>query len=54
VSSIGEERESNPHFHGVSRASFASLQVNDGLPGILPIAIEANRHCGRLIRARAA
>lgn len=54
VSSIGEERESNPHFHGVSRASFASLQVNDGLPGILPIAIEANRHCGRLIWAQAA
>jgi glyoxylase-like metal-dependent hydrolase (beta-lactamase superfamily II) len=54
VSSIGEEREGNPHFHGVSRDSFASLQANDGLPGILPIALEANRYCGRLIRAQAA
>lgn len=51
VSSIGEERESNPHFHGVSRDSFASVTVDKGLPGILPIAIEANRHCGRLMRA---
>lgn len=51
VSSIGEERESNPHFHGVSRDSFASVTIDAGLPGILPIAIEANRHCGRLMRA---
>ncbi|MEW6512584.1 MAG: MBL fold metallo-hydrolase [Pseudomonadota bacterium] len=54
VSSIGEERESNPHFHGVSRDSFVSLKNDDGLPGVLPIALEANRHCGRLIRAMAA
>lgn len=54
VSSIGEERESNPHFVGVSRDSFASGVIDEGLPGILPIAIEANRHCGRLIRAQAA
>lgn len=51
VSSIGEERENNPHFHGVSRDAFATLGNDDGLPGILPIAIEANRHCGRLMRA---
>jgi glyoxylase-like metal-dependent hydrolase (beta-lactamase superfamily II) len=50
VSSIGEERESNPHFHGVSRDSFASVTIDEGLPGILPIALEANRHCGRLLR----
>jgi glyoxylase-like metal-dependent hydrolase (beta-lactamase superfamily II) len=50
VSSIGEERESNPHFVGVSRDSFASVTIDAGLPGILPIALEANRHCGRLIR----
>jgi sulfur dioxygenase len=54
VSSIGEERESNPHFIGVSRDSFASVQIDAGLPGILPIALEANRHCGRLVRAQAA
>lgn len=53
VSSIGEERESNPHFVGVSRDSFASVTVDVGLPGILPIALEANRHCGRLMRAPA-
>ena len=51
VSSIGEERENNPHFHGISRAAFATLGDDEGLPGILPIAIEANRHCGRLIRS---
>lgn len=50
VSSIGEERESNRLFHGVSRDSFATLEANDALPGILPIAIEANRNCGRLLR----
>jgi glyoxylase-like metal-dependent hydrolase (beta-lactamase superfamily II) len=54
VSSIGEEREGNPHFHGVSRDAFATLGNDDGLPGILPIALEANRYCGRLIRAQAA
>jgi len=53
VSSIGEERESNPHFVGVSRAAFATLKNDDDLPDILPIALEANRHCGRLIRAQA-
>lgn len=53
VSSIGEERECNPHFVGVSRDSFASVTIDAGLPGILPIALEANRHCGRLIRAQA-
>lgn len=53
VSSIGEERENNPHFHGVSRDSFASATIDEGLPGILPIALEANRHCGRLIRSQA-
>jgi glyoxylase-like metal-dependent hydrolase (beta-lactamase superfamily II) len=54
VSSIGEERESNPHFVGVSRDSFATLEANDALPGILPIALEANRNCGRLLRPCAA
>lgn len=51
VSSIGEEREKNPLFHGTSRDSFATLKSNDHLPGILPVALEANRHCGRLLKA---
>jgi len=54
VSSIGEERENNPYFVGVSRDTFASLKCEAELPGILPIALEANRHCGRLVRAQAA
>lgn len=54
VSSIGEERENNPYFVGVSRDSFASLKSEEDLPGILLIALEANRHCGRLVRAQAA
>lgn len=54
VSSIGEERENNLLFHGVSRDSFASVKPAIGLPGILPVALEANRHCGRLIRPQAA
>ncbi|MEW5780887.1 MAG: MBL fold metallo-hydrolase [Pseudomonadota bacterium] len=51
VSSIGEERESNPLFLNVSRDSFASTPIVNDLPGIVPIALEANHHCGRLIRA---
>jgi len=51
VSSIGEERESNPLFQGVSRDGFASAPIINDLPRIVPIALEANRHCGRLIRA---
>jgi sulfur dioxygenase len=50
VSSIGEEREKNPLFHGTSRDSFATLKSSDQLPDILPIALEANRHCGRLLK----
>lgn len=50
ISSIGEERERNPLFHGTSRDSFATLKVNNELPNILPIALEANRHCGRLLK----
>jgi sulfur dioxygenase len=50
VSSIGEERESNLLFHSVSRDSFTTLEVNDALPNVLPVAIEANRNCGRLLR----
>jgi glyoxylase-like metal-dependent hydrolase (beta-lactamase superfamily II) len=50
VSSIGEERESNPLFQNVSRDSFASTPIINDLPAIVPIALEANLHCGRLIR----
>jgi glyoxylase-like metal-dependent hydrolase (beta-lactamase superfamily II) len=50
VSSIGEERESNPLFQDASRDSFAMLKSNQALPVILPIALEANRHCGRLMK----
>ncbi len=53
VSSIGEERESNPYFRDVSRDSFASVRIDESMPGILPIALEANRHCGRLLRPSA-
>jgi glyoxylase-like metal-dependent hydrolase (beta-lactamase superfamily II) len=54
VSSIGEEREKNPLFHGASRDSFATLKNNDLLPSVLPIALEANRHCGRLLKTEVA
>ncbi|MFN3884286.1 MAG: MBL fold metallo-hydrolase [Rhodocyclaceae bacterium] len=54
VSSIGEERESNPLFQNTSRDSFASAPIVNDLPPILPIALEANRHCGRLLRAQVA
>ncbi|MEI6415868.1 MAG: MBL fold metallo-hydrolase, partial [Pseudomonadota bacterium] len=50
VSSIGEERERNPLFHGTRRDSFSTLKANDQLPDILPIALEANRNCGRLLK----
>lgn len=50
VSSISEERESNPLFQDASRDSFAMLKTNQDLPAILPIALEANRHCGRLLK----
>lgn len=53
VSSIGEERESNPLFQDASRDSFATFKTtlsNGALPAILPLALEANRHCGRLLK----
>lgn len=50
VSTIGEEREQNPLFHGTRRDNFATLKTNDQLPDILPLALEANRHCGRLLK----
>lgn len=53
VSSIGEERESNPLFQDASRDSFAALKTNRALPVILPLALEANRHCGRLMKPEA-
>ena len=54
VSSIGEERNSNSLFRAAGCVDLASLMCDDGLPGILPIALAANRNCGRLIDARAA
>jgi sulfur dioxygenase len=51
ISSIAEERERNPLFHGTSRDSFATHKTNDQLPEILLPALEANRYCGRLHKA---
>lgn len=53
VSSIGEERETNPVFHDACRDSFASLATNADLPGIVPDALEANCNCGRLLKVAA-
>lgn len=50
VSCIGEERENNPLFHGVSRDRFvAMISGEHRRPSrILPVALEANRFAGRL------
>ncbi len=56
VSSIGEERESNPLFQDASRDSFATFKTTlstGAQPDILPLALEANRHCGRLLKTEA-
>lgn len=50
VSCIGEERETNPLFLDTSRDRFAMLKTDRALPDILPLALEANRHCGRLLK----
>lgn len=53
VSCIGEERETNPLFLDMSRDSFAMLKTSEALPMIQPLALEANRHCGRLLKTDA-
>jgi glyoxylase-like metal-dependent hydrolase (beta-lactamase superfamily II) len=49
VSCIGEERESNPMFHGISRDRFTAMKTAEWLRRLdtMPLMIEANRHCGR-------
>lgn len=47
VSTIGEERETNPLFHGVTRDGFAARPGEAAASPILAEALEANRHCGR-------
>lgn len=51
VSCIGEERENNPLFHGVSRDRFVAVKTaeQERQPAMMPLALEANRHCGRLL-----
>ncbi len=50
VSCIGEERERNPFFHGVSRDRFVAVRTSepDRLPKAERSILEANRHCGRI------
>lgn len=50
VSCIGEERERNPFFHGVSRDRFVAVRTSEPeqLPATTQSALEANRRCGRL------
>lgn len=50
VSCIGEERENNPLFHGVSRDRFVAVKSAEHgrPPAVMPLALEANRHCGHL------
>ena len=48
VSTIGEERQYNPRFHGRSRSEFIDLMANLNLPQPTKImeAVPANEHCG--------
>lgn len=50
VSCIGEERERNPFFHGVSRDRFVAVRTSEPeqLPAATRSAMEANRRCGRV------
>lgn len=50
VSCIGEERERNPYFHGVSRDRFVAVRAgeSDQFPVARQSAIEANRRGGRI------
>jgi sulfur dioxygenase len=50
VSCIGEERERNPYFHGVSRDRFVAVRTGepDQFPVARQSAIEANRRGGRI------
>lgn len=50
ISCIGEERETNPLFTNTSRDRFAMRKTDRALPAIQPLALEANRHCGRLLK----
>lgn len=56
VSCIGEERENNPMFQGISRDRFVALMSGERgrRSAIMPLAIEANRHCGRLLHTAVA
>jgi glyoxylase-like metal-dependent hydrolase (beta-lactamase superfamily II) len=52
VSCIGEERQGNPLFHGISRDGFVAIKNRERRQSaFLPMAMEANRHCGRLMPA---
>lgn len=48
VSTIGEEQQYNPRFHGRSRSEFSDLMANLNLPQPAKImeAVPANEHCG--------
>jgi glyoxylase-like metal-dependent hydrolase (beta-lactamase superfamily II) len=56
VSCIGEERERNPFFHGISRDRFIAVRMGEPeqLPAATSWAIEANRRCGRVIETEKA
>jgi sulfur dioxygenase len=56
VSCIGEERERNPFFHGISRDRFVAIRSGepDQLPATRQSALEANRRCGRTIETEKA
>lgn len=50
VSTIGEEQQYNPRFHGHSRSDFIDLMANLNLPQPAKImeAVPANEHCGNI------
>ncbi len=50
VSCIGQERQSNPCFHGVCRDRFVAIKAahREPMPAIAATALAANRRCGRL------
>lgn len=56
VSCIGEERENNPLFHGISRDRFVAIKSGEHRrrSTVMPLALEANRYCGRLLGSVAA
>ena len=50
VSSVEQERESNPHLTGKSRDEFVAIMSGLRLPspGLMEIAVPANQHCGKI------